>query len=571
MIRKVLMLSAVALAVACGPGPSTTDAGSGGGSITGGGGAGGGGGGGSSGSIAQVNAYCNAISDKICTNFVSCNLMESNFKTQCVSIFGDSFCSDLRNSVSGGQASYDGTKSDQCVQAIQSAPAGNCDNPFGNVFSGSACSGLSVGLVPNGGRCDTSGDCAASSCSHAADAGSICNGVCGGPGGGTGTGNGYLGNPCYGTTVGSCYSPNWCDVSANLCKAPQGTGGNCTSSGSRECDSNNYCNTTTGKCAALPGPGTACNTSTYPYCNAASYCSYSTSPPMCVVKGPQGASCTQFSVPCEDSLRCVNSTCQPPVGSGGACQNYNDCVQGLSCDDVSRTCRQSSSVGPGEACSSTRYCTDSYCAGKTTSSDGGVGTAGSCSTNYVGQKCSGHYGCGKGTYCLKAADAGFNDGVCQTSSNGSACDRNDNCPTSSYCGTGTCRPRVGPGGTCQVGSSNGCSTSGNQCIGTAADAGTGTCGVPGSTGATCVVGVSGACKIPNDCIGGTCTLVGQNGQPCAQNATCYDGACTGANPTTGARGTCGAARADNQPCSSDFDCLSKFCDTVRGACSSVCQ
>lgn len=554
---RILVVSALALVGLACPGPNNTvDAGAGGG--TGGGfvsGAGGGSGGGTGGSV-TVDQYCDGIAGAICDEYIACNRAEASWKTDCIALFSSYFCRGLRQSVQSGEQSFDGNRAAACLAALQTGGA-TC-NGFSTLYTNSDCDNATTGLVPSGGQCDEYGDCANGYCSLKQDAGSQCDGKC--TGGGSSAGG--LNEPCYGPNIFSCDTPYWCDVAANTCRSPQGTGSSCTNT--LMCNADNYCNTSTSQCTALPGAGQPCNLAAYPYCNSSSYCSGS----QCVAKLNAGASCTSTGQ-CASGLVCSQNQCRTRVAEGGACTD-GECQTDLICDSITKTCSKYGSVDAGAPCSQTRYCNGSWCSGMKANPDGGVGTAGTCTASYVGYPCSSHASCQSGTYC-NGADAGVS-GACAAASASTPCSYDQNCRADDYCRESTrlCATPAGPGASCEPSESESCQPA-YACIAASRDAGTGQCGIPGSAGTPCFVDGIAQCKVPNDCINGSCTPTGKSGQPCFSEGVCFDGLCNGYNPDAGVRGTCGGKGADGQSCEQSFQCTSGFCDNVTGRCASVCQ
>ncbi|KFA89001.1 hypothetical protein [Archangium violaceum] len=224
------------------------------------------------------------------------------------------------------------------------------------------------------------------------------------------------------------------------------------------------------------------------------------------------------------SQRCVEGTCQPPLGLGSACEADRDCLEPLRCHEG--LCLQPD----GSPCTSAAQCISSRC-------EEGTCTA----TVPPGGGCTRDADCESPGRCER--------GRCQLP-DGQSCTGDAQC-LSGRCVGGSCRARVSPGGRC--GSSSDCEPparcESNRCVlregascsrGTECESGNCQSGIcrpecfpPCGPGRTCSRGRcaivrrhcddNSDCESPMRCSDGTCRLPA--GQPCALDSQCLSGSC----------------------------------------------
>lgn len=526
--------------------------------------AGGGTGDGGTNNTGSFTTYCQNLASEYCDSLIACKSLDPAQKSQCEDFLQGFGCLTNAPGIKAGTSTFDSARAQQCLTAVQGI-ASDCNGsiPFD-------CYQVAQPNAQTGEKCLSSSDCVESGDSCG---GSGCNKTCQKGGG--------LGQPC---SFGSCDDPYWCDTSSGsgVCAQPKPAGQTCEGD-NNECVATAYCNNTTGLCTNLPTNGQACvNFDCAPnhycdfqddlckttpglgqpcqgYCVDGAFCDYAQSPAVCAAKRAQGGACS-YSEHCQDSLRCANGACAPRLSEGQSCASFGDCATGLNCDYVLKTCQSSRTAKQGEPCTGySLYC--SYplnCSGAMENADGGVGTTGTCQPPAIGDECYSSYSCPEGAFCQKPD--GGSQGTCVTSTLGSPCDDDDNCQSAHFCDTSaaneTCKARATNGQPCVEGT--------DSCVSPYTCLSTGLCGDRKPGGASC--GSGGDCLAFFDCINGTCTPAGFNGQPCVEYIGCYDGACQGANPDAGVRGTCGPPKPNGSTCSYLFECSSNLC--LDGTCQS---
>lgn len=93
------------------------------------------------------------------------------------------------------------------------------------------------------------------------------------------------------------------------------------------CDSGLYCDFTTLNCTPLKGDGEACETFEN-NCKEGLACSSTDS--TCGPPPAEGEACSSI---CAANLTCDNGVCGPLPGEGAPCTDFNECADGLECDD----------------------------------------------------------------------------------------------------------------------------------------------------------------------------------------------------------------------------------------------
>ena len=404
------------------------------------------------------------------------------------------------------------------------------------------------------------------------------------------TAGGNLGETCR--PDGTCTTPFVC--AGNVCRNATPLGSTCSYDG--ECGAGAFCNSPMRVCATLPGIGSPCASFR---CVPEAYCSGSqcvarkaanaacASSSECVVGlrctpgrvcGPLGAvgdACSGSSSDCAPTLFCnANRQCAAKGAAGAACQSFSDCASPLSCDDVLRTCRQSSGVDAGVACSSTQACLTGQCFGKVVVFDGGTNTPGICREPMLGDACTSNFSCGSAQYCDTIARTCRAAGASTPCSSGSNCLPGDYCTSSNVCAT-----KAAAGQVCDSTRSDSCAVMTETCQPTATP-GVSRCGRVPALGEAC----TRDCSFPAACVGGTCVASGRVGQPCVPSFPfpCIEGECV--QPDGGLRqgsssgstaDRCVAPRANGSPCLADQGCVSRYCDRQGlsgfGVCAAACN
>lgn len=534
---------------------------------------------------AAYDQWCQSLTATYCDGLITCSLLESAARPDCIAAYGRFNCDASRPSLAKGYRTFDSNLAAECLQAVQAAMPG-CDPGSMNAL---ACR-QALGMPGSG----TGQPCAVDAdCSVEGDlcAGNTCPETCQ-PGGG-------LGQPCRNplclTGLRCPYSCNpglWCDPTNETCRAPQGPGSACHGSFTNECDATTYCSATS-LCEPAPGAAQACN-SGYPNCTAGTYCELSSSPRTCQTRSAVGQACNYSDncvdaaycdrsvspavcaakkasgvacqlIECAADLACNNGICSPLRGADGACTKDGDCQLPLLCDYLLKTCQPYTNVwdagAPCTGSASLCACPDCLCKGQRWSPDGGAGTMGTCAPRAVGDGCFDNSACPKGAYCAA--------GACAPAGPDTPCSGSDSCQAGFFCGAGQkCHARVDPGQPCEVEETNPC-TPPNVCRPAGPDAGLGICAEPGGAGDGCGrrAGFLGtACKMFYECIDFTCVATGRLNQPCTRRGECSNSVCSGADG--GDPGICLPLRVDGAPCSWPFNPCVNLCD--NGTCRTPC-
>lgn len=561
----------VALAPSCGSGGSGGVGGGTGGSGVGGGSAAGGGSG--TGGGTSVGTFCADFASAYCDYAVRCGYASPAARAECATYIGPLYCAGAASIAKGYQA-LDSSQASSCVIALADA---GCESSVSPLTA--SCEKVVTAKSNTNEGCFANGDC------------KNANEGCGGP-------NcmqtcqlaGAQGKPCPKT--GSCAAGLRCDYVTNTCVPPGGVGAACRYFS--DCDSNStYCDTAnTSTCLALPTAGQTCRTS-IPACTNGYYCNQT--PKICEAKLATGATCTTTAAcqdalfcdftktpdscqprlgvggncattgfdSCQASLRCISGTCQTPKAAGVACVNYNDCTDGLYCDDVLKTCQASVyDLMEGQTCTGdTRNCDNGlFCKGWAINpTPGAMGTLGTCVVPKAGDPCKTKYAseCPTAAFCNLAVDGG--PGTCVTASLGSPCQGSASyCLQGHYCEGGLCAARKAAGATCTA--DNNCQAP-LQCVTNPATAAK-TCGTLPDVGQACAGSSSSGCLFPNQCVAGTCVHTGKVGEKCLGGGQCFSGKCD-----TDA-GVCQSPGATGAACRANVECSSGRC--FQGKCEAVC-
>lgn len=211
---------------------------------------------------------------------------------------GDPLVGDLSAGVMAGRLEYNETLAGSCFEAAKSqCNIIHADDPF----SGPGCENVFVGLVPDGGDCATSRECAV--------AGHVCDIV---PGDTLGKCIALPpeGQPC--TNDEQCADGLICAFSsgAPTCFKPLADGGNC--SGDWDCSSR-FCDSKTNLCAPRKTIGSACTATNE--CVDGAYCEMQSM--KCAAQKAGNEACTVDD-------ECLGFLCEPPtntcVDTGGSPQ-----------------------------------------------------------------------------------------------------------------------------------------------------------------------------------------------------------------------------------------------------------
>lgn len=471
-------------------------------------------------------------------------------------------------------------------------------------------------LIPIGGPCAASAECAAGYCVDGVCCNTPCTGTC---------------QACTGAKKGSGLN-GICGAIANATDPDS----ECTDQGALSCGTTGVCNGA-GACA-IYSSGTLCGTpvcsngnrTTYA-CNGGGAClstQTSCAPYVCASASACRTNCTLDSH-CSANAYCRTSdgTCQFDQPNGAACTSAAQCSSGACVDGV---CCSTACTGLCQACSVAKKgsgvdgecgpikdgsdpdveCTDQ--GAPSCQNDGQCNGAGACrkyakgtscgSTTCVGNNSTGQVCDGFGSCVLDTTGTSCAPYLCKGSACANPCASDLDCVSGNFCEAGTCKPKQANGATCA--GPNGC-TSGycvdGVCCATAC---TGLCqacsvakkggGIGGECGpvnngldpdAECALTAQSGCGTDGWCNGsGSCRLwakgTGCGADVCVGNSktgkSC-DGLGSCANNATGTDCTpyvCGAGVCQ-QPCTTDANCTSgNFCKsgvcTPKQATGAVC-
>jgi len=471
-------------------------------------------------------------------------------------------------------------------------------------------------LVPQGGPCLGTGECAAGYCVDGVCCDTPCTGTC---------------QACTGAKKGGGLN-GVCGVIASATDPDS----ECTDQGALSCGTTGVCNGA-GACA-MYNPGTQCGTpscasgsrTTYA-CNGGGAClstQTSCAPYVCASATDCRTTCT-LDAHCAANAYCRTSdgTCQFDQPSGAPCTGASQCSSGVCTDGV---CCATACTGLCQACSVAKKgsgvdgecgaikdgsdpdaeCTDQGSA--TCQNDGQCNGAGACrkyakgtscgATTCVGNNSTGQVCDGFGSCVLDTTGTNCAPYLCKGSSCATPCANDLDCVSGNFCEAGTCKPKQANGATC--GGPNAC-TSGycvdGVCCATACTGQCQACSVakkggglggecgPIKTGtdpdSECATTAQSTCSTDGWCNGaGACRLWAKNtvcgADVCIGNAktgkSC-DGFGTCGNNATGTDCTpyvCGAGVCQT-PCTTDANCTSgNFCKagvcTPKQANGAVC-
>lgn len=547
------------------------------GQATGGGGAGGGVSG------TGYSTYLTNFSSAYCDYALRCAQLPATGLADCTTLLrsffavsGGAFSGRLgasERAVAAGYSTFNPARAQACLAAFPGLPCMGTSGPPAD------CSLVTTPAAAPNAACFSEADCTDTTlrCN-----GGTCMRRC--------TIGGNLGESCR--PDGSCTTPFVCGGSA-VCRNATPVGSTCSFDG--ECGAGAFCNSMR-VCATLPGIGSPC---TGFRCAPDAYCSGSqcvarkaanaacssssecgaglrcTQGRVCGPLGAVGDACNGSSSDCAPTLYCnTNRQCATPGAAGAACQGFSDCASPLSCDDVLRTCRQSSGVDAGLPCTSTQSCVTGQCFGKVVVSDGGTNTPGTCREPMVGDACTSNFSCGNASYCDTAAR------TCRAAGASTPCSSGSNCLPTDYCtSSNVCATKAAAGQVCDSTRSDSCAVMTETCQPTSTP-GVSRCGRLPVLGEAC----TRDCAFPSACVGGTCVAAGRVGQPCVPSFPfpCLDGECL--HPDGGLRegfssgastDTCVAPRANGSPCLADQGCASRYCDRLgfssNGVCAPACN
>ena len=293
-----------------------------------------------------------------------------------------------------------------------------------DAFDNSACfKPLVEGVVPRGGGCMTSQDCAGeeSYCStyDMAAQGDTCLGVCQ-----------VFGE--YGCTE-ECAEGQRCDFDRNACVPLTPIGQACSFDG--ECVQDAFCevdvNAEEGLCTSLARAGEACDTKFD--CAMGLTCQFGEDfEGTCEVALMMGEEC--FSSECAETLYCENNsetferTCEPRLEVGQPCEYSSSCQQGLSCivnEQGEEVCRGPGAVG--ESCSYDGQCEEALSCIRDDDQGEGVCRG----PGAVGDSCSYDGQCGEDLSCIEDEQG---EEVCRgPGAAGESCSYDDQCGEELFC------------------------------------------------------------------------------------------------------------------------------------------
>lgn len=484
-------------------------------------------------------AYCMELATRFCDQQISCNLVASSHRKDCVEALRINVCGVRANEAQRGLFKMNEKLTTQCLKDLKST---GCTRE-GSAL-GSACFSAIEPAVESGGKCETD--------SHCRDInqrciGAGCERTCQ-----TAGGNGEPCRPSGTAGVGTCNTGLTCDASGK-CSRGGATGAECSTT--LLCDPDNFCDNATDKCVALPTAGQNCRAG-FPQCAEASFCNLL----MCTARLGVGGACLS-SAQCVVGTVCKGGTCQALVAEGGGCMQSSDCASGLSCDNVALTCQKAKRVFFEESCSSTNICSSGLtCRNVKPAVNGAAGTAGTCGLAAVGDNCFATTSCPPYSFCQPAAVV-TDPGTCTATASGKdMCTSDRECVEGESCHAQDrkCVSRAGVGGNCQFVS----------CVANATCVRRGAaqvCVEPADLQKTCSNDMVEAtpCRSPLICARTTCISAGRKGEACIGGAmgSCFQGACLD--------GVCVDPRPDGATCRQDTDCQSIACE--RGICVQACK
>jgi len=415
-----------------------------------------------------------------------------------------------------------------------------------------------------GGACGSDRDCAdkASLCAQS------CNGTCALAGG--------LGQPCLAPDRSQepCFE-GFCDGPTNRCAPFRVSDAGCAATS--ECGPDSVCRQAClrfdagvcvqpdGRCVRLPPVTSPCAPEG---CDTASRCDG----PTCVLRTALGQACSNDE--CVLTASCFGGSCRARASIGAACVRSNDCLAGLSCDRVSRTC-QAPRTGRavGEACSEPGQCggVRVACAGLFINPDGGPGQPGVCRAPQPFDPCQDTFSCPIAHFCSPDA------GVCAPSLLGSPCSNSAFCAPSHACNpTGACQPRDPSGAVCAAEGADSCANPADVCLRVGAEPFPRCRPLPVAGQACAALDPRLArCRLPAVCEGTTCVDGGVVGQPCIPGLGCFDGVCVTETGELdlfgfGGSGRCAPRSAMGGPCGTDRECQQGLvCRSTNGRSSCV--
>jgi len=283
----------------------------------------------------------------LCQYLTRCGAYGNSELDQCKSAESAAFSDEQKyynidDAVNQGRIKYNQDEANKCIDAVNAL---HCNGGLGILTNGSsACDNVVVGLVPMGGTCYSSSECASGDCSNSTTG---CAGTC----------QGGTNNTC---TSKSCASGSYCNGFA--CVPKVASGGTCTSLFSTQCQDNLVCTPSASyssyTCLPLPGSGQPCSPLTG--CTDGLYCDGTTHPasPVCAAQADNGSSCIQSNA-CKDGFVCISGTCAAFLDAGSKCtpSNFTGCPSDMTC--ANGVCKTN---GVGTDCTGSQVsCSFGYC------------------------------------------------------------------------------------------------------------------------------------------------------------------------------------------------------------------
>lgn len=281
-----------------------------------------------------------------CEHYVTCGLFpDQGSCTSFLQLHADD--PSQQAAINAGKLGYDGTKAQQCLDAIVAGP---CDQTqMAARVSAPACNEIFIGKVKQGQACEFDEECASGSCLIPGCNNACCPGQCGPSVQPAQIGASCAAVACVDTAYcdqtltcralvtqgGTCVDSSWCDfglgctgvsTGSGTCNPLPATGSPCPD---QECASiGDVCNAQK-ICAAMGLPGAPCtgngDCSYYYQCDTTMHCAaYPT----------VGQACTTL---CSDGSWCMTSTCAAPQANGAACGTANQCASDY-CDGMTSQC-----------------------------------------------------------------------------------------------------------------------------------------------------------------------------------------------------------------------------------------
>ncbi len=272
--------------------------------------------------------------------------------------------------ITKGTVVYDGTKMSACLGAIQSAGCATLTTRLSSL-----CGSLAKGIIPSGGACSLSSECASGSFCKTA---SVCPGTC--------TALLSAGQDCEQSD--DCENGLICSTTTNKCVKPADAGEACNGS-APPCSPELACQGApqggSGTCVTIAAAfgaasGAACDPTTATFCATGLSCAATAVTGGTVAftcEAPPATTACHIGYPeeCPQGQYCLLATasltgaCSVLPGNGAACAKHSPsdktstdrlCAPGTVCDTTSTTCRTLGELGT--TCAADNECISNVCA-----------------------------------------------------------------------------------------------------------------------------------------------------------------------------------------------------------------